>query len=203
MFDRGTEKPDEGEDTNTFSYQEHKPCGFMLNMVNAVDNTNYEFMYRGKDAVDVFCQKLNEIRAEVKEKMGANEKMDMADEDKEDFTNAKNFFICGDKFRMNYKNAKEAEKHRKARDHCHFTGKCRGCAHNVCNLNYCSRYLRNGQKKLVRSLQGGERRLTKLGKGFFRDKYYEYLAHVPAIIRGSGAAGGTPARATSAGTGCR
>ena len=32
--------------------------------------------------------------------------------------------------------------------------------------------LRNGQKKLVRSLQGGEHRLTKLGKGFFRDKYY-------------------------------
>ena len=44
--------------------------------------------------------------------------------------------------------------------------------------------LRNGQKKLVRSLQGGEHRLTKLGKGFFRDKYYEYLVHVPAIIRG-------------------
>ena len=44
----------------------------MLNMVNAVDNTNYEFMYRGKDAVDVFCQKLNEIRAEVKERMGEN-----------------------------------------------------------------------------------------------------------------------------------
>ena len=38
----------------------------MLNMVNAVDNPNYEFMHRGKDAVDVFCQKLNEIRAEVK-----------------------------------------------------------------------------------------------------------------------------------------
>ena len=27
------------------------------------------------------------------------------------------------------------------------------------------------------------RRLTKLGKGFFRDKYYEYLVHVPVIIR--------------------
>ena len=68
-------KPDEDEDKNTFSYQEHKPCGFMLNMVNAVDNTNYEFMYRGKDAVDVFCQKLNDIRAEVKKnKMGENKK---------------------------------------------------------------------------------------------------------------------------------
>ena len=31
---------------------------------------------------------------------------------------------------------------------------------------------------------GGEHRLTKLGKGFFRDKYYEYLVHVPVIIRG-------------------
>ena len=46
--------------------------------------------------------------------------------------------------------------------------------------------LRNGQKKLVRSLQGGEHRLTKLGKGFFRDKYYEYLVHMPVIIRDPG-----------------
>ena len=45
--------------------------------------------------------------------------------------------------------------------------------------------LRNGQKKLVRSLEGdGERRLTKLGKAFFRDKCYEYLVHVPVVIRG-------------------
>ena len=45
--------------------------------------------------------------------------------------------------------------------------------------------LRNGQKKLVRSLEGdGERRLTKLGKAFFRDKYYECLVHVPVVIRG-------------------
>ena len=45
-------------------------------------------------------------------------------------------------------------------------------------------FSQNTQKKLVRSLQGGEHRLTKLGKGFFRDKYYEYLVHVPVIIRG-------------------
>ena len=56
--------------------------------------------------------------------------------------------------------------------------------------------LRNGQKKLVRSLQGGEHRLTKLGKGFFRDKYYEYLVHVPVIIRGRRRSG------RNAGAGC-
>ena len=33
-------------------------------------------------------------------------------------------------------------------------------------------------------MQGGEHRLAQLGKGFFRDKYYEYLVHVPVIIRG-------------------
>ena len=41
----------------TYKYQEHKPCGFMMNLVNAVDNTNHEFLYRGADAVDVFCNK--------------------------------------------------------------------------------------------------------------------------------------------------
>ena len=43
---------------------------------------------------------------------------------------------------MNYKNAKETEKYRKVRDHCHFTGKYRGCAHNVCNHNLCNRYFK-------------------------------------------------------------
>ena len=38
----------------------------MLNLVNAVDNTNQEFVYRGEDAVNVFCNNLNEIRDDKK-----------------------------------------------------------------------------------------------------------------------------------------
>ena len=48
-------KQPEDDEIKTYNYQEHKPCGFMLNLVNAVDNANQEFLYRGADAIDVFC----------------------------------------------------------------------------------------------------------------------------------------------------
>ena len=51
-------KKPEGGEIKTYNYQEHKPCGFMLNLVNAVDNTNHEFLFRGADAVDVFAIRL-------------------------------------------------------------------------------------------------------------------------------------------------
>ena len=135
------QKPEDYE-IKTYKYQEHKPCGFMLNLVNAVDNTNQEFLYRGDDAVDVFCQKINEIRDEIKQKMQEKKEIEMTDEDRIDFETATHCFICGDRFYKTYKTEKEAEKYKKVRDHCHFTGKYRGCAHSICNLDYCNRHFK-------------------------------------------------------------
>ena len=39
-------------------------------------------------------------------------------------------YICKKEFDISYK------KHHKARNHCHYTGKYRGAAHNICNLRY-------------------------------------------------------------------
>ena len=39
---------------------------------------------------------------------------------------------------MLYKDFKEGDK--KVRDHCHFTGKYRGCAHDDCNLQFSMKY---------------------------------------------------------------
>ena len=86
-----------------------------------------------------FVKKINEIRDEIKDRMQENREIQMTDEDKKDFETATLCFICGDRFNKTYKTDKEAEKYKKVRDHCHFTGKYRGCAHSICNPNFCKR----------------------------------------------------------------
>ena len=50
-------------------------------------------------------------------------------------------YICKEKFCMD-KDDKSYINKRKVKDHCHYTGKFRGAAHNICNLNY------NDQKEI-------------------------------------------------------
>ena len=73
--------------------------------------------------------------------MQQNKEIEVADEDKEYFKTATHCFICGEEFRDTCETEKEAEKYKKVRDHCHFTGRYRGCAHSICNLNYCNKRL--------------------------------------------------------------
>ena len=51
----------------------------------------------------------------------------------ESHENSKIVYICKEKSENKYVKDK---KHRKFRDHCHYTGKYKGAAHSICNLKY-------------------------------------------------------------------
>ena len=60
----------------------------------------------------------------------SNKEIEMADADTLDFQTATQCYLCGDAISV------DDPKGGKVRDHCRITGKYRGCAHNVCNINY-------------------------------------------------------------------
>ena len=73
-----------------------------------------------------FCKKLKEhakrvIYCEKKEMIY------LTDEENKSHENQKFCYICKKRF---------IKDNKKVTDHCHFTGKYRGTAHNKCNMNY-------------------------------------------------------------------
>ena len=50
--------------------------------------------------------------------------------EEENYNNQKVCYIC------KKESDKSDKKHHKVRDHCHYSGKYRGAAHNICNLRY-------------------------------------------------------------------
>ena len=79
----------------TYNYQEHKPCGFMLHSVNAVDNAKHDFFCKGELMLSVFSaiNIFSEIRDGTKERMQGKREIDMTDEDREDFKDATRCFM--------------------------------------------------------------------------------------------------------------
>ena len=62
--------------------------------------------------------------------------MPLTDKEKESYENQKVCYICKREFYTDKENKKEFKKMQKVRDHCHYTGKCRGAAHSNWNLEY-------------------------------------------------------------------
>ena len=46
----------------TTSYQNHRPCGFMIHVVNAITGSSKPYLYRGEDCMDRFVEKINKVR---------------------------------------------------------------------------------------------------------------------------------------------
>ena len=114
----------------TKKYQKHKPISFSYYISSSIDGVFKPILRKytktkeeDMDAMDVFIKWLEE---DVKTIANIEEKeMIFNEEDKKQFNKAPDCWICGEYLGND-----------RVRDHCHFTGRYRGPAHNSCNLKY-------------------------------------------------------------------
>ena len=124
----------------TKKYQKHEPISFCY-YIECFNNTLCKEIFNDEtkrkqlksyiktkpedpDAIDVFIKWLEDdvkFLANIKPK-----KMIFTKEDEKQFNTVSDCWICGE----------ELENNNKVRDHCHYTGRYRGAAHNTCNLKY-------------------------------------------------------------------
>ena len=119
------------ENSYTKQYQKHEPISFYY-YIKCFDSKVClpikERSYTGKNAEQVFLKYLEEDI-----KMIANipkKEIIFGEKEKERYNEETRCWICKGEFDDKDKNKE------KVKDHCHYTDRYRGAAHNECNLNY-------------------------------------------------------------------
>ena len=118
------------KESSTTEINKHTPFGYSLFTHCSFNKTKNKLdYYRGKDCMKKFCKDLREhatkiINYEKKKMIPLTAKEEIYD------NKQKICYICKKEFDTNDK------KNYKVRDHCHYTGKYRGAAHNIGNLRY-------------------------------------------------------------------
>ena len=122
------------EKSSTTEINKHTPSGYSLFTHCSFDETKNKLdCYRGEDCMKKFCKDLREQAIKIIN----YEKKDMiplTKKEEENHNNQKSLlhmFVTND---TTEPSSLEHKKNDKVRDHCHYTGKYRGAAHNMCNL---------------------------------------------------------------------
>ena len=123
------------ENSYTKQYQKHSPSGFCY-YIKCFDDSVYKrkpVIYtkqsEDEDVSQIFVERLEQDITRIYKKCG-KAKMTITPNQRRKFQKATTCWICQGKFDKNDKKLKPV------RDHCHFTGKYRGPAHNKCNLQF-------------------------------------------------------------------
>ena len=114
----------------TKKHQKHEPISFSYYINSSIDGVYKPVLRKytktkpeDADAIDVFIKWLEE---DVKAIANIEPKqMIFTEEDRKQFNKASDCWICGEELGND-----------RVRDHCHYTGRYRGPAHNSCNLKY-------------------------------------------------------------------
>ena len=116
--------------SSTTKINKHTPSGYSIFTRCSFDESKNKLnYYRGDDCMKKFCKDLkihaNKIINYKKKKM-----MPLTTKEEIYHNKHKICYICKKEFDNNDK------KNYKVRNHCHYMGKYRGAAHNICNLRY-------------------------------------------------------------------
>lgn len=114
------------ESSSTSTSHHHVPAAFAYYIVCCFDeNLNRYVSYRGPDCVDKFIERLYEDMNTIHGILNRNVSIIFTDKNEMDFKKATCCHICGHFMFLD-----------KVRDHCHITGRYRGAAHSICNLQF-------------------------------------------------------------------
>ena len=114
--------------SSTTKINKHTPSGYSVFTHCSFDESKNKLnYYRGDDCIKKFSKDLREHSTKIinyeKKKM-----ISLIKKEEIYHNRQKIYYICKREFDDNDK------KQQKVRDHCHYTGKYRGAAHNICNL---------------------------------------------------------------------
>ena len=121
------------EKSSATKINEHTPSGYSLFTHCSFDATKKKpGYYRGKDWIKDFCKDLRNHTTKTidYDKKKKKEIVPLTIEESQSYE-PKASHICKNGFCNDDDNKKY-----KVRDQCHYAGKCRGAAHNICNLRY-------------------------------------------------------------------
>ena len=117
-------------ESSTTKINKHIPSGYFIFTSCSFDESKNKLnYYRGNDCMKSFCEDLR-IHATKIINYEKKKIILLTTEEKRNYNDQKVCYICEKEFDTIDK------KNYKVRDHCHYTGKYRGAAHNVCNLIY-------------------------------------------------------------------
>ena len=110
---------------STTKINQHIPSGYSIYTSCSFDKSNNKLSYyRGEDCMRRFCKDLKDHAIKIID-CKKKDMIPLTKEEEDNYNKENICHICKKEFNND-----------KVRDHCHFTGKYRGAAHNTCNLRY-------------------------------------------------------------------
>ena len=120
--------------SSTTKINQHIPSGYSIYTSCSFDKYNNKLSYyRGEDCMRRFCKDLKEHAIKIID-FKKKDMIPLTKEEKDNYNKENICHICKKEFNNDTTESSSLEC--KVKDHCHFTGKYRGAAHNMCNLRY-------------------------------------------------------------------